>query len=132
MCYYSIYIPLRGFCGGWHAEKSWICTVVSFVTIILAVLAGKYQVMNYNEVLWGIALAIAVLFILWMAPVDSEAKRLSESEINHYKRNIRVIVFVEVIAFLFLLGMKMINYASCVGMVFIIQCISLLVTKMNK
>lgn len=126
------FIPLRGFCGGWHAKKSWICTVVSFLTLILAVLAGKYQVMNYNEVLWVIALVIAVTIILWMAPVDSEAKRLSESEVNHYKRIIRVIVFVEIIAFLLLFGMKIIDFASCVGMVFIIQCISLLVTKVSK
>lgn len=63
------FIPLRGFCGGWHAEKSWICTVVSFVSLILVVLVSKYQLMNYYSVLWGFALSISVFVVFLKAPI---------------------------------------------------------------
>lgn len=126
------FIPLRGFCGGWHAEKSWICTVVSFVSLILVVLVSKYQLMNYYSVLWGFALSISVFVVFLKAPMDSEAKRLSVSELNHYKKIIKIIVSVEVIVLLLFLWLKLVDYAGCVGMGLIIQGISLLVTRQEK
>ena len=29
-----IFIPLRGFCGGWHAGKSWLCTMTSAIVLL--------------------------------------------------------------------------------------------------
>lgn len=33
----SMYIPLRSFCGGWHANKIWKCTVISNAILLLQV-----------------------------------------------------------------------------------------------
>ena len=32
-----IFIPLRGFCGGWHAGKSWLCTMTSAIVLLFSV-----------------------------------------------------------------------------------------------
>lgn len=33
----GMYIPLRSFCGGWHADKIWKCTVISNAIVLLQV-----------------------------------------------------------------------------------------------
>ena len=37
MFFLGMYIPLRSFCGGWHADKIWKCTVISNVILLLQV-----------------------------------------------------------------------------------------------
>ncbi len=34
----ALYIPLRSFCGGWHADKFWKCTVFSSLILIILVM----------------------------------------------------------------------------------------------
>lgn len=29
--FWIIYIPLRKYCGGWHASRDWVCTIISTI-----------------------------------------------------------------------------------------------------
>ena len=37
MFFLGMYIPLRSFCGGWHADKIWKCTLISNAILLLQV-----------------------------------------------------------------------------------------------
>ena len=80
-----IFIPLRGCCGGWHAGKSWLCTMTSAIVLLFSVFVGKDQLFQYGTNLWMILMGISCLTIWFLAPMDSEAKRLSDEEIVYYK-----------------------------------------------
>ena len=71
-----IFIPLRGFCGGWHAGKSWLCTMTSAIVLLFSVFVGKDQLFQYGTNLWMILMGISCLTIWFLAPMDSEAKIL--------------------------------------------------------
>ena len=83
-----IFIPLRGFCGGWHAGKSWLCTMTSAIVLLFSVFVGKDQLFQYGTNLWMILMGISCLTIWFLAPMDSEAKRLSDEEIVYYKKKV--------------------------------------------
>ena len=122
------FIPLRGFCGGWHAEKSWVCTIASLAVLILSVIVGKFKLIQYGMNLWILLMIIACIVILCLAPIDTEAKRLSISEVKHYKSIIRVIMAVELICFILLVCFKLYKYAGIICSVFYIQSCSLLIS----
>lgn len=81
-----IYIPLRSFCGGWHADKFWKCTIYSNV-IIAVMLIGKEAVIGMNNVLLFLGIFIVCsVCILGIAPVDTVTKPISEEEKKYIER----------------------------------------------
>lgn len=61
-----IYIPLRSFCGGWHADKFWKCTIYSNVIIVI-MLISKETVMDMNNIwlLFGIFIICSICIFLF-------------------------------------------------------------------
>ena len=45
----GMYIPLRSFCGGWHADKIWKCTVISNVMLMLQVYSIELSLIHISE-----------------------------------------------------------------------------------
>lgn len=41
-----IFIPLRGFCGGWHAGKSWLCTMTSAIVLLFSVFCWERPIIS--------------------------------------------------------------------------------------
>lgn len=87
-----LYIPLRSNCGGWHAPKLWLCTLLSNALLVVVIMIKEYftDICSF-PVLWSILL-ICIGLISWLAPVDSEAKRLSREEKNYIRKKIKVIL----------------------------------------
>lgn len=81
----AIFIPLRSFVGGWHADKFWKCTVISNTTIIVLVLLTnilktiKYQYFLLIEFIFFI-------IIIFIVPVQNENRRISSMEYGRYKK----------------------------------------------
>lgn len=123
------FVPLRGFCGGWHAEKSWICSVISFLSVLMAIIIGKYELFQYVTIIWVIVVAASIFLILFKAPVDSKAKKLLASEVKHIKKIILLIIFVECIIFFAFLYFDNYCYLGVIGITFIIQALSLSIKK---
>lgn len=122
------FVPLRGFCGGWHAGKSWMCTIASLAVLVLSVVIGKFEWIQYETSLWVAIMIVACIVILWLAPIDSEAKPLSSGEVKHYKKIIRVILAVEAIGFLLLTYFQVYKFAGIFCSVLYIQSCSLLIS----
>lgn len=52
LIFHLFFIPLRVFCGGWHAGKNCICTLVSFFVLTISVIVGKYEIIQYGSFIW--------------------------------------------------------------------------------
>ena len=78
-------IPLRSFCGGWHASHVCTCTILSNLSILMILVMMKQEILlDINEM---IALEIFCLIIISIfAPLDSINKPLSVREKKRYKR----------------------------------------------
>ncbi len=90
------YGPLRKYAGGYHAKTRSKCMVLSiFILLSLVKLAEGLVLLSYWKLLTVIFLLIAGLLIFWLAPVDSENRRLSEEVKKQYRRKSRWIFAVD-------------------------------------
>ncbi len=93
----GMYIPLRSFCGGWHADKIWKCTVISNVILLLQV----YGIENIKMYLSMNGMLLIFFFnmicVCFISPVDTEMKKISQDEKKTYKRKIKFILIFHVI-----------------------------------
>lgn len=101
----GMYIPLRSFCGGWHADKIWKCTVISNVILLLQV----YGIENIKMYLSMSGMLLIFFFnmvcVYFISPVDTEMKKISQDEKKTYKRKIKsILVFHVIIAIITVLS----------------------------
>lgn len=90
------YGPLRKYAGGYHAKTRIRCLVLSILILLsLVKLAEVLALLSYWKILTIVFLLIAGFLIFWLAPVDSENRRLSEEIKNQYRRKSRWIFTVD-------------------------------------
>lgn len=122
-----MFIPLRSYCGGYHAPKAWICIILSNIAVAGAVLVVKTFRLADDYVPLLAAEAVCTAVILLLAPIQSEAKKLSDNEKQVYKKYIRLILIIELLlALSFFFIIKLNKYGLIIVMVHIMQAVSLL------
>ena len=100
--FWVLYIPLRIFCGGWHADKSWQCLIASNVILIFVI---KAEIMmtprtaNWFIVLLEILIAIVIMIL---SPVPTKYKPIAVREKTQFKRNCIGIMVIELSVSLFI------------------------------
>ncbi|CVI68993.1 putative accessory gene regulator protein [Clostridiales bacterium CHKCI001] len=119
-----MYIPLRSFCGGWHAKEIWQCTVISNSILLLQIYSKRYMLPDISNVLL-IIFVICLLSILYISPVETLTKKISESEQRLYKKKIYCITVIQmvVLAILVLIGAS--EYIFSLVYVYVIQNVML-------
>lgn len=122
----GMYIPLRSFCGGWHADKIWKCTVISNAILMLQV----YSIENIKMYLSMSGILPIFFFnmvcVYFISPVDTEMKKISQDEKKTYKRKIKLIlVFHMIIAIITVLS-DADEFVFSLMFVYIIQNVMLL------
>lgn len=106
------FMLIRKFSGGYHAKHSWVCIISSCAVLFLCV----YIVSDIRYgMLLNIAMLCAAASLVALSPIDSENRRLDDSEKKQYKKItiIMVIVFVILYFLLSLLGNKI--YSICIA-----------------
>lgn len=88
----AMYIPLRSFCGGWHADKIWKCTVISNAILLLQVYGIENIKMHLSMRGMLLIFYFNMVCVYFISPVDTEMKRISQDEKKTYKRKIKFIV----------------------------------------
>lgn len=128
----ALYIPLRSFCGGWHADKFWKCTVFSSLILIILVMFDDFG-LSYcqNWIAIGIFFGCC-MFILSSAAIETVTKPISYEENKIYKKKIRIIVICEVILFLMMLFFNCKILVSILEYVYIIQTCMLIIEIIHK
>ena len=128
-----MFIPLRSYCGGYHASKTWICIILSNIAVAGVVLVVKKFQLAVDYVPLLAAEVICTAVILLLAPIQSEAKKLSDNEKQVYKKYVRFILIIELVfALIFFLIFRLNKYGLIIVMVHIIQAVSLLAVHLKE
>lgn len=89
------FIPLRQYAGGYHAKTRSACSTLSALYMIGAVLwigfAKNHLIFPYNVLIEGVCAGI----VFWLAPIDTQTRRISESERIYFKRVTRIILLIQ-------------------------------------
>ena len=89
------FIPLRQYAGGYHAKTRSACLTLSALYMIGAVLwigfAKNHLIFPYNVLIEGVCAGI----VFWLAPIDTQTRRISESERIYFKRVTRIILLIQ-------------------------------------
>ena len=132
----AVYIPIRTYSGGWHADKLWKCTVISNIMIVGIELLVKYctKALNNNIVYINsfVVLFICIVYICVVSPVDTKTKPLNAKEKKIYKNKLlRIIVFQICILLIFVFS-KAKAEIFILEYGYLMQTIMLLMEKMKN
>lgn len=131
LCFLGMYIPLRSFCGGWHADTLWKCTLISNFILLIEILCIRSVVQYINIFVLLFMFLVSAILIIYMAPVETSAKKISKEEGIRYKKKIRSIILVQIIIMILLVMLEVKNYVFVVTYVYIVQVILLLLEKLS-
>ena len=75
---FVFFCPIRLFSGGFHAKTYWGCFFISFATLWVIIIIGKYISMNIVTSI--LVLTISILFVCIFSPVDNINKRIKSKD----------------------------------------------------
>jgi len=114
-----LFMPLRSYAGGYHAQTRIQCFVQSMLTVTIVI--GLLKVIDiYISVPLFILSLISLPFIWILAPVDTKNKRLDQDERKSFRRKTRIVLIVEITAAIVFyvlgqdiyIGLKTITYTA--------------------
>jgi accessory gene regulator B len=92
-----IFVPLKGYTGGYHASNYKICFVISCLTVTAVLFATKYVSMQISQFILILTMIIAGVSIYILGPIEDKNKPITEKESIHYKGKIKSILIIEFI-----------------------------------
>lgn len=127
-----IYIPLRSFCGGWHADKFWKCTIYSNVIIVMILICKEAVISMNNIMLLFCVFIVCSICILGLAPVDTVTKPISEDERKKYSKKIRIIMILHFVIYIMMIVMECNEIVYLITFSYLTQVTMLIIEKMLK
>lgn len=97
------YIPLRSYCGGFHAKTNGGCTLVSALLTLAVCFAEKVITGTLSGIMSPVSIIISGVLIWRFAPVSDKNKPLDEKETIRYRKKSRQIWLIEVVLGMFFL-----------------------------
>ena len=103
LIFYTVFLSMRMFCGGFHAKTYTQCFCLFGTTCLLCTVAG-YGVMEFTNVLSAAVISVVLqgLCLYQMAPGENENHPLSKAEKKKF-RSYSMIVFVFWVLIMFLM-----------------------------
>lgn len=94
-----IYIPLRKYAGGFHAENNEKCMIYSSLVIVCVIVLNKtlHDVTNAYESIMMICFLLMLAFIWHMAPIETKNKKLDELERRRCRRKVHIICVIHIL-----------------------------------
>lgn len=127
-----VYIPLRSFCGGWHANKIWKCTIISNAILLLQV----YCIENMINCISSEGMLMICFFnmicVFFIAPIETEKKKISHAERLIFRKKIKVILVFHLITILTTILLDSRQFEFSVLFAYVIQSIMLLLEMVRK
>ena len=122
-----LYVPLRSFCGGWHADKLWKCTIYSNLMLILLCVTISYEIIYSRSIIMVLIFIIGIIFVGIYAPVGTQTKPISSKEKKVYKKRIILIQFIHCIGICLLLLFGKNKYIYVITYAYVMQSVLLIV-----
>lgn len=128
-----MFIPLRSFGGGYHADKAWKCIVLSNLVVMAVIIISKIVVsIEIPIFLRSIITIILALFIFLFAPIENENKRIDIKEKKILKGCSTIVIVMELIIEAFLIHSGMRRYCDIVLLSFIVQLVFMNYSQVSR
>lgn len=124
-----MFIPLRSYCGGFHAPKAWICVILSNTFIVGVILFSANMYLSINNKIIFLLDIVCIVLIILLAPIQSSNKKLNDNEIQLYKKYIKLILIAQTILEIFLFTFDLNKFGNIIIMSHIIQVIALVAAR---
>lgn len=119
LIFYSVFMLLRIYAGGYHANTETKCCIITMLSIFGCTGIIKLSKMyNFNSILFCIALICAILIFIF-SPLDTPEKPLSKKEFTYFRKITRIILFC-------ILTAIVISYCTDINLLFAPCCMSLI------
>jgi len=104
--FYIAYLMIRVYAGGYHAERSWCCFLMSNLVIIPCLLMIRFQQTWNVPIVFYSALILCTAILLLLGPTGSKNKMLDEEEKKVYGRRLmrNLVIVVAMALILFFVG----------------------------
>ena len=100
LAYFLFFLPLRLFSGGYHAEKSESCFVLSTIMYGLSIAITVFFPLLYQNWKWIIAGVISVVVILVLSPMVNENNPLTKAQRKRNRIIVCVLLAVDLVVFI--------------------------------
>lgn len=124
-----VYILLRSYSGGYHANTYWACTVFTICTYLSVILLA--MLIDPRIVAYISLLIVGVILLFMLAPVKNENKEISPEDFRKY-RAISIIIFIGFTVLGFILSLVKPEFGSTVFFALCADLINLVVPKTIK
>lgn len=117
--FYTCFIAIRKFAGGYHAKTARGCYLFSVLLSVILLIVLKLLICNMSNVINIITITVSLIStvcIRIMAPLDTENNPLSDKEKIVYRRVARIISLLVFIIFMVFLIFGQYNIALSVGL----------------
>lgn len=126
-----MYIPLRSYAGGWHANKIYKCTIVSSLILVVAEIL-VIHISNIYALYFVPILVVCIAAIILVAPVDTESKPLSQMEKKICKKKMYGIIATQICVLVYMSRITYEKYIIIIGYVYVVQALMLLIEKIKQ
>lgn len=126
-CFLTVFISVRHFAGGYHAKRYQSCFVISLVSCLLLVYAGKYLYVKRGLALVLLLVSSAVIFCL--APVRPKEQVLKEDRAVYHKKMSRRACSLCLAIFILLYWLGQYYWAGFIVTALMLVAIALLIGK---
>lgn len=100
LAYFIFFLPLRLFSGGYHAEKSESCFVLSTIMYGISIAVTKFFPLLYLNWKWIAAGVISVVVILVLSPMVNENNPLTKEQQKRNRIIVCVLLAVDLVVFI--------------------------------
>lgn len=112
--FYLVFILVRGFAGGIHAEKESVCTIATTLSLFFSLSAIKVLSLTDGRTVSGFLFIAGLICIFLFSPLDNDAKKLAAEEKREYrKKSLFVSAIISVLGVVFLAFDAMSFFYSC-------------------
>lgn len=123
----AIYIPLRSYAGGYHANTALRCYIYSILLMIAVLLAIRH--ITITGFICIIILVLSFSVIAMVAPVEDLNKPLDKMEKAVYKKRTIIISTFEGLLLIISLTLNLMQITYCIVWAFILMATILLIGK---
>ena len=120
---------LRQYAGGFHTDKFISCLLISCgVITIFCILIHLPDIVAYFI---GALAMISLIVILWLSPVDSKYKPISNSDKKKYRKKLVVILLMEIIITAVIM-LYSVHFAMCIVFSWIVLALLLIIGQIQN
>ena len=92
ICFLCFFVPLRIFCGGYHAKRSEICFPMSIISYVIVLLFVNRNLYLYQNIFLQSITFVIMLLLFLFAPLEHKSHPLDESQLQRNQKIVRILL----------------------------------------